>query len=144
MLTTRRQASCAGIALALVLALVAVPVRVRADGPRQFAVDAAPLLLGQAADWLDDMHVVWQDPTNRDEDGDGQIQIHRSTLDGTEKVCLSCGLEGPNQVPVVQPHGRWILFHSWSGHTVKLGSPGFGGLGSDVWVMTRDGAQPTN
>ena len=144
MLTTRRQASCAGIALALILALVAVPVRALADGPRQFVVDAAPLLLGQAADWLDDTHVVWQDPTNRDEDGDGQIQIHRSTLDGTEKVCLTCGLEGPNQVPVAQPHGRWILFHSWSGHTVKVGSPGFGGLGSDVWVMTRDGAQATN
>src|SRR5262249_47705425 len=144
MLTTRPEASCAGIALALILALVAVPVRARADGPRQFVVDAAPLLLGQAADWLDDTHVVWQDPTNRDEDGDGQIQIHRSTLDGAEKVCLTCGLEGPNQVPVAQPHGRWILFHSWSSHTVKVGSPGFGGLGSDVWVMTRDGAQPTN
>ena len=52
-------------------------------------------------------------------------------------------LDGPNQVPVVQPHGQWILFHSWNGHDVKIGSPGFGGIGSDIWVMRRDGSQRT-
>ena len=72
------------------------------------------------------------------------VQIYRSTLDGAEKVCLTCGLPGPNQVPVVQPHGRWILFHSWNGHSIRVGAPGFGGLGSDVWVMTRDGTRHTN
>src|SRR5262249_44205984 len=109
-----------------------------------FVVETNPFLLGQASDWVDERHVVWHDPIIRDEDGDGQTHIYRSTLDGTEKVCLTCGLDGPNQVPVVQPHGRWILFHSWNGHSVRIGAPGFGGLGSDVWVMTREGTHRTN
>jgi hypothetical protein len=113
-------------------------------GGRGFTVETNPFVLGQATDWLDQRHVVWQDPMVRDEDNDHQIQIYRSTLDGGEKVCLTCGLPGPNQVPVVQPHGQWILFHSWNGHTLRIGSPGFGGLGSDVWVMMRDGSHATN
>jgi hypothetical protein len=70
--------------------------------------------------------------------------VYRSRLDGTDEACLTCGLDGPNQVPVVQRHGEWILFHSWNGHAVRLGGPGFGGIGSDVWVMRRDGSQRTN
>jgi Tol biopolymer transport system component len=137
----------------VLLIVVATAFAVQADdaasdaerhGDHRFVVDSNPYVLGQAMDWLDRRHVVWHDPVIRDEDGDGQVQIHSSTLDGAEKVCLTCGLPGPNQVPVVQPHGRWILFHSWSGHTVTAGGPGFGGLGSDIWVMTRDGAQQTN
>src|SRR5262245_61603549 len=115
-----------------------------AGGARQLVVETNPVVLGQAMDWLDRTHVVWHDPAGRDEDGDGEIQIYRSTLDGGDKVCLTCGLEGPNQVPVAQPHGKWILFHSWNGHTIRVGAPGFGGLGSEVWVMTRDGQQRTN
>lgn len=113
-------------------------------GDGAFVVDTNPYLIGQASDWVDETHVVWHDPIVRDEDADGQTQIYRSTLDGADKVCLTCGLPGPNQVPVVQPHGEWILFHSWNGHTTRIGGPGFGGLGSDVWVMRRDGTQPTN
>jgi hypothetical protein len=113
-------------------------------GGGRFAVETNSYLLGQAPDWLDETHVVWQDPMTRDEGGDGEVQIYRSTLSGADKKCLTCSLKGPNQVPVVQPHGRWILFHSWNGHSVTVGSPGFGGLGSDVWVMTRDGTQHTN
>ena len=109
-----------------------------------FVVDTNPFLIGQAPDWLDDTHVVWHDPMTRDEDNDGQVQIYSSTLDGAEKVCLTCGMDGPNEVPVVQPHGDWILFHSWFGHTARVGAPGFGGIGSDVWVMKRDGSQRTN
>jgi hypothetical protein len=116
----------------------------REAGAGTFVVETNPYLIGQAPDWLDQEHVVWHDPAIRDEGGDGQIQIYSSTLDGHDKVCLTCGLKGPNQVPVVQPHGDWILFHSWNGHSVTVGSPGFGGLGSDIWVMTRDGRQRTN
>jgi Tol biopolymer transport system component len=139
-----------GLLLAILLAVAAGAARAanvatqRLAGDSRFVVDQNAFVLGQAMDWLDDGHVVWHDPARRDEDGDGQIQIHRSTLDGRERVCLTCKLPGPNQVPVVQPHGRWILFHSWNGHFLKIGSPGFGGLGSDVWVMTRDGGTPTN
>jgi hypothetical protein len=42
-------------------------------------------------------------------------------------------------VPVVQPHGDWILFHSWNGHALRIGGADFGGLGSGIWVMKRDG-----
>jgi len=127
-----------GAALVVVLGAAVAPAR------GSFVVETNPYLIGQAPDWLDDAHVVWHDPMTRDEDADGQVQVYSSTLDGAEKVCLTCGLPGPNQVPVVQPHGEWILFHSWSGHSVRIGSPGFGGLGSDVWVMRRDGSARTN
>ena len=132
----------AGRIAAVIVAVACVAVVARAE--ERFVVEGNRFVLGQAMDWLDKTHVVWQDPTSRDEDGDGQIQVHRSTLDGRDKVCLTCGLPGPNQVPVVQPHGSWILFHSWSGRAVRVGSPGFGGLGSELWVMTRDGQRRTN
>jgi len=133
---------------ALVVALCGAPRSLLAGElpatGKHFVVETNDFLIGQAPDWIDDEHVVWQDPMLRDEDGDGAIQVHSSRLDGSEKVCLTCNLEGPNQVPVAQPGGDWILFHSWVGHTVRVGSPGFGGLGSDVWVMRRDGSQQTN
>ncbi len=115
-----------------------------AAGPDRLEVRAAPFVLGQAADWLDARHVVFHEPIGRDLGGDGQVQIYRATLGGRRRRCLTCGLDGPNQVPVVQPHGRWILFHSWSGRAARVGGPGFGGIGSDLWVMTRDGRRRTN
>jgi WD40 repeat protein len=136
------------IALAALI-VIAVPAELRAadaaghQDERNFVVDVNPFTIGQAPDWLDRTHVVWQDPSGQDVDDDGEIQIYRSTLDGAERACLTCGLDGPNQVPVVQPHGQWILFHSWSGHAVRIGSPGFGGIGSDIWVMRRDGSLRT-
>src|SRR5262245_51097403 len=145
-----RGSAAGAIAVTLVLALTSLDLTPAlagngGDDPgRRFVVEPNPYILGQAMDWLDQRHVVWHDPVVRDEDGDGETQIYRSTLDGAEKVCLTCALGGRNQVPVVQPHGRWILFHSWKGHSVTVGGPGFGGLGSDVWVMTRDGRQYTN
>ena len=137
---------CLGRPLPLLLAaaLLGPAARHASAGERSFVVEDNGFVLGQAMDWLDQRHVVWHDPMIRDEDGDGQVNVYRSTLDGGEKVCLTCGLPGRHQVPVAQPHGRWVLFHSWSGHAVTVGGPGFGGLGSDVWVMTQDGEQRTN
>jgi Tol biopolymer transport system component len=43
-------------------------------------------------------------------------------------------------VPAVRPQGDWILFHSWRGHRITLGSPGYGGLGSALWIMRPDGS----
>src|SRR5262249_12704382 len=113
-------------AAALIAAAVAVGPRPAAaqdagetadrKGDRSFVVGVNAFTIGQAPDWLDRTHVVWQDPAGQDVDDDGEIQIYRSALDGTDRACLTCGLEGPNQVPVVQPHGQWILFHSWNGH----------------------------
>ena len=110
----------------------------------RFETEQNRYLLGQAPDWLDARRVVFHDPFLRDDDADNQIHIHRSTLGGKRRVCLTCGLEGPHQVPVVQSRGKWILFHSWNGHSIRLGGAGFGGIGSDVWVMTRDGKRRTN
>jgi Tol biopolymer transport system component len=138
---------CTAAALLAAATLAVVPAAARDAPPPSggnFVVAANPYVLGQAVDWLDDGHVVWHDPAIRDEGGDGLSQIYRSTLDGGEKACLTCGLPGPNQVPVAQRHGNWILFHSWNGHALRVGGAGFGGIGSDVWVMTRDGRQLTN
>jgi hypothetical protein len=87
-----------------VLSVIAMAAELRAadaaghPGERSFVVDVNPLTIGQAPDWLDRRHVVWQDPSGQDVDDDGEIQIYRSALDGTERVCLTCGLDGPNQV----------------------------------------------
>jgi Tol biopolymer transport system component len=145
----RDERASQGRALVLVLWIVLGPPAGFAQDPEraktpQFVVETNPFVIGQAPDWVDRTHVVWHDTFGRDEDGDGDIHIYRSTLDGGEKTCLTCGLEGPNQVPVVQPRGKWILFHSWNGKALKVGAPGFGGIGSDLWVMTRDGQQRTN
>lgn len=134
----------------LVTTAVALAARAGAAGGEApsvagtFVVETNPYVLGQAVTWLDRQHVIWHGPVAADLGGGGEIQLYRSTLDGADQVCLTCGLPGPNQVPVAQAHGRWILFHSWNGHSVRVGSPGFGGLGSDVWVMTRDGQHRTN
>src|SRR3954468_13744458 len=93
--------------MVLAVAIAAASPAAAFAGGRDFVVEANPFVLGQAMDWVDNRHVVWHDAAGRDEDGNGQIQIHRSTLDGGERVCLTCGLDGPNQVPVVQPHGSW-------------------------------------
>ncbi len=109
-------------------------------GGHRFTTTVNPFTVGQAPDWLDRRHVVYHAPA-----AGGEAQVFRSTLAGRERRCLTCGLAGPNQVPVVQPHGgRWILFHSWHGHRVRVGAPGFGGIGSDLWVMTRDGRRRTD
>jgi WD40-like Beta Propeller Repeat len=132
-----------GLAVLLAAVSAAVPARAAAAAG-DLRVRPASFLFGQAPDWLDSKTVVYHDPTGRDEGGDGQVQIWRARLDGRARRCLTCGLAGPNQVPAVRPGGGWILFHSWSGHSVTLGGPGFGGIGSDVWVMTRDGRRRTN
>jgi hypothetical protein len=140
----RRFVSVAALAVAGVGALAATAAALPRAG-ETFAVERNGYLVGQAPDWLDAGHVVFfHDPFLRDDGSDGQIQIHRATLRGKRRTCLTCGLDGPNQVPVIQPGGRWILFHSWNGHHVRLGGAGFGGIGSDVWVMTRGGRRRTN
>jgi Tol biopolymer transport system component len=129
------------VALAVALAL---PAAARDRRTRAFVTEQQPFVLGQAVDWVDDQTVVWHDSFTRDEDGDDNFDIYRSRVDGSEKVCLTCNLDGRHQVPVAQPKGDWILFHSWNGHSIGIGAPGFGGIGSDVWVMREDGSQQTN
>jgi Tol biopolymer transport system component len=102
-----------------------------------FVVATNPYQFGQAPDWMPDgEHVV-----HHKADADGVNQIHIALLDGTDERCLTCGQEGPNMVPDSRPQGDVILFHSWRGTNITLGAPGFGGLGSDLYVVPAEGGE---
>ncbi|HTX32702.1 MAG TPA: hypothetical protein VMD09_15065 [Solirubrobacteraceae bacterium] len=67
---------------------------------------------------------------------------------GANLKCLTC--TGPdtsqsnvNGVPAVRPQGDWVLFSSWRGRYITFGSPGYGGIGSALWVMHPDGSDQT-
>jgi hypothetical protein len=67
---------------------------------------------------------------------------------GAHLRCLTCtgpdtSLNNVNGVPAVRPQGGWILFHSWRGHIFTFGSPGYGGIGSALWVMRPNGTDQT-
>jgi Tol biopolymer transport system component len=122
-------------ALALACALMTMTAgRARAD---RFAVTTNPYTFGQAPDWMPDGRVVFHDDF-----GDGQ-QVYVAGLDGSGRRCLTCDMPAPNMVAAVQPGGRHILFHSSDGHQLNVGAPGFGGIGSDIWVMDADGSHKT-
>src|SRR5436309_2864927 len=73
-------------------------------------------------------------------------QVYVENLDGTGLRCLTCTStqsSNVNGVPAVRPQGDWMLFHSWRGHSMTIGSPGYGGMGSDLWVMRPDGSHQT-
>jgi Tol biopolymer transport system component len=76
-----------------------------------------------------------------------QVYIQRYDGQGPA-TCLTCSGPGAetdnvNGVPVVSPDGRWIIFHSWRGHELTIGSPGYGGMGSALWAMHIDGSAQT-
>jgi WD40-like Beta Propeller Repeat len=62
---------------------------------------------------------------------------------GSDMKCLTCELGSENLVPAVRPQGDWVLFHSWMGHEMTLGAPGYGGIGSELYVMHPDGSDVT-
>ena len=123
---------------AAILALACLPAGAQAASPwsGEFQTKQNSFTFEQAPDWLGDGRVVHHaDP------GDGtKNQIYASELDGSDPQCLTCGLQGPNMVPTAQPHGDWVLFHSWNGHNLTVGAPGFGGMGSDLWAVRSDGS----
>jgi hypothetical protein len=125
------------IALAC-LTLAAVPASAAASSPwsGEFEATQNSFTFEQAPDWLPDGRVVH----HADPGDDTKNQIYNSNLDGTDPICLTCGLQGPNMVPVAQPRGKWVLFHSWNGHNLTVGAPGFGGMGSDLWAVRSDGS----
>ena len=96
-----------------------------------FVVTTNSYTFGQAPDWMPDgVHVV-----HHAADDAGTNQIWIAKLDGSEPRCLTCGQPGPNMVPDSRAQGDVILFHSWRGTNITLGAPGFGGLGSDLYVV---------
>lgn len=76
-------------------------------------------------------------------------QVYIERYDGQGAVtCLTCSGPGSetdnvNGVPAVSPDGKWIIFHSWRGHNLTIGSPGYGGMGSALWAMHPDGSDQT-
>ena len=38
--------------------------------------------------------------------------------------------------------GKWIVFESYGRRSVRLGGPGLGGFGGDLYVMRPDGSHP--
>lgn len=129
--------------LRLLLAAVAALLTSAAPALAQSAYSSAPYTVtdhpytfGQAPVFTPDGHVIVG--TNF-HDGNG-MQVYRSNLDGSHRSCLTCEMPAPNNVPAVRPQGNWILFHSWNGHHLTFGSPGYGGIGSELWVMRPDGS----
>jgi len=118
------------LAAALVAVAAAVPMSAGAS-ERAFVVKTNSYTFGQAPDWMPDgIHVVHHAP-----DPAGTNQIWIAKLDGSQSRCLTCGQPGPNMVPSARRQGDVILFHSWRGTNITLGAPGFGGLGSDLYVV---------
>src|SRR3954467_3910278 len=122
--------------LAIVAALVvAAPARAQSIST-PYTVRDHPYTFGQAPVFLPDGDVV---VGKNFKDGSG-MQVYRSRLNGSGRRCLTCDMRAPNNVPAPRPQGDWILFHSWNGHHITFGSPGYGGIGSELWVMRPDGS----
>lgn len=131
-----------GLLAVLVLLVLAVPARANHYADARVRVTTHPFTFGQAPVFLPDGRVVVGKDYSGGTNGSG-TQIYVQKADGSNRSCLTCDKPGPNNVPAVQPGGRWILYHSWNGHRITFGSPGYGGLGSSLWVMRPDGSQKT-
>jgi Tol biopolymer transport system component len=113
-----------------------------ADSPytsAPYTITTNQYTFGQAPVFMPDGRVVFGKDFGK---GDG-AQVYIANPDGSSLHCLTCGQPGPNNVPAVRPQGDWILFHSWRGHHITIGSPGYGGLGSALYVMRPDGSHVT-
>jgi hypothetical protein len=115
------------------------PLSASADGAESpdFVVHTNSFAFDHAPTWgVHDDTVLYHH-----DDGTG-MQIHEAKLDGSHARCITCGLAGPNMVASYRPQGDKVLFHSWNGHNLTIGGPGFGGLGSTFWVINPDGTKP--
>ncbi|MEA2494352.1 MAG: TolB protein [Thermoleophilaceae bacterium] len=112
-----------------VLALAALLILAAPASANSFNVTTNSFTFGQAPDWMPNGQVVWHD------DVTGKNQVYVSDLDGTGTRCLTCEQAGPNMVAQARPQGDWVLFHSWLGHQMTIGAPGFGGMGSSLFVV---------
>jgi Tol biopolymer transport system component len=123
-------------ALAALGAALACAAPAHADySTAPFSTTIQPYTFGQAPVFMPDGRVVFGKDFKA---GDG-TQVYIADRDGSNLRCITCGQPAPNGVPAVRPQGDWILFHSWRGHNVTIGAPGFGGLGSALWAIHPDG-----
>ena len=123
-----------GIGLLLSCALLACGFAPYSSAPFQIATN--PYTFGQAPVFMPDGRVLASN-------GAYPKQTYVAAADGSAARCLTCAMPGPNIVPAVRPQGDWILFHSWTGHHITVGAPGYGGIGSEMYVMRPDGSQVT-
>ncbi len=136
------RSSWPGLCACVAAAVVTLGVAADAAQANQYfgapvTVTTDPYTFGQAPVFMPDGRVV----VSANEGAGTQVYI--SNQDGSDQQCLTCELPAPNAVPAVRPQGDWILFHSWMGHQITLGAPGFGGIGSSLFVMHPDGSDVT-
>jgi hypothetical protein len=80
--------------------------------------------------------------------GDGNQIYSADFPSGADLKCLTCtgpddSVSNVNGVPAIRPQGDWVVFSSWRGRRITVGSPGYGGIGSALWVMHPDGTDQT-
>ena len=120
-----------------------------------FTVETHATRFGQAPTFLPDGRVVHSKNQRYPEDEDYRghevyISDFERSVDSVD-FCVTCGSvpgpggmpRPPNGVPHPRPQGDWILFHSWDERQFRLGGPGFGGLGSHLYVVRPDGTGVT-
>jgi Tol biopolymer transport system component len=129
------------VAAAVSAGLLAAAGPAAADSPYwgPYSVSTNKYAFGQAPAFMPDGRIVFGKDFKK---GDG-IQVYIARQDGSDFKCLTCGQPPPNNVPVPRPQGDWVLFHSWRGHHLTVGSPGYGGMGSELIVMRPDGSHGT-
>jgi hypothetical protein len=139
-----------GIGLAALLVVLAAPVAQAAHNyfTAPFSENAHAPAFGQAPVFVphtDPQLVVF----GKDFRAGEKNQVYLERFDGQGPItCLTCtgpgsGTDNVNGVPSVSPDGQWIIFHSWRGHYLTIGSPGYGGMGSSLWAMHIDGSDQT-
>jgi hypothetical protein len=108
------------------------------DAPAQLSLNK--FTFGQAPVFMPDGRVLASDDFGNSPYNN---QTYAANPDGSGMKCLTCELGSENLVPAVRPQGDWVLFHSWMGHQMTLGAPGYGGIGSELYVMHPDGTHVT-
>jgi Tol biopolymer transport system component len=138
----RGRAGVVGVVLAVLALGAAARAHAATSYAGPFTVATHPYTFGQAPVFMPDGRVAHAKDYGG---GDGQ-QVYVASFDGSNERCVTCGSGAPappNGVPAVRPQGDWILFHSWDKRNVRIGSPGFGGLGSALYVVRPDGTGAT-
>src|SRR4051812_29691279 len=124
-MTGRRLPAAVWLALSLIWAASAAADPPSPYSSAPFSVATHPYTFGQAPVFTPDGRII----VGKDFRGGDGMQVYSSGLDGTGRRCLTCEMKAPNNVPAPRPQGDWILFHSWNGHRITFGSPGYGGVG---------------
>jgi Tol biopolymer transport system component len=145
--TIMRVGRLAGVLAAVAVATAAFvqpssasPHRPAAYATARFVVHSNSYAFGQAPVFMPDGSVLF----GKDFGTGLGIQVYRADRDGSHLRCLTCELKSKSDnVPAPRPQGDWILFHSWMGHNITVGSAGYGGIGSELYVMRPNGSHVT-